>query len=403
MKVRSITVGFDVGWPLAAQGVRRVGRFLKEARRRYQEAGIGVQTLRCATQPFPLALGWTDPGRAATLARELERACRDEGIEYCSLGPIPAGHGVAAVGFVDALPELICGTEGVFATMEIGNRALGVDFAAVAGAARVITSIGCGSALGFGNLRFAALANCPPNVPFFPAAYHAGGPERFSLALEMADVAVQALGRGAPAEAEANLTAAVEAAAGRVESLALGLERELGVGYVGVDLSPAPFPAPGLSIGEAVEGLGVGAFGSPGTLYAAALITRALRGTRVRRCGFSGLMMPVLEDAVLARRAADGQFSVQEALLYSAVCGTGLDTVPLPGDADESQLAGVLLDVAALAIALDKPLTARLMPIPGREAGEPTEFDFPYFANSVVMPLKGPGAGELLRRALAQS
>lgn len=400
MKVRSITIGFDVGWPLAAQSVRRAGRFLQEARRRYEAAGVEVQTVRCATQPFPLALGWSDPGRALPLARELERACRDEGIEYCSLGPIPAGHGGDAVGFVDALPDLICGTKGVFATMEIGNRALGVDFAAVAGAARVIASVGCRSDLGFGNLRFAALANCPPNTPFFPAAYHAGGPARFSLALEMADVAVQALGQGTPAEAEANLTAAVEAAAGHAESLALALERELGIAYVGVDLSPAPFPAPGLSIGEAVERLGVGAFGAPGTLYAAALITRALRRVRVRRCGFSGLMMPVLEDSVLAQRAAEGQFTVQEALLYSAVCGTGLDTIPLPGDVDEGLLAGVLLDVAALAIALDKPLTARLMPIPGKKAGDPTQFDFPYFANSKVMSLEGPGAGELLRRAL---
>ncbi|MCL5110735.1 MAG: DUF711 family protein [Chloroflexi bacterium] len=401
MQVRSITLGFDIDYPLRADTVARVGRFLKEARRRYVEAGIGVETVRCATQPFPQALNWEEPTRAVKLAVEFERASAAEGIEYCSLGTVPAGCGPDALPFLQVLPELICGTQGVFATIEVSSRTAGVDFAAVAAAARVIAAVSCQSELGFGNLRFAALANCPPNIPFFPAAYHAGGPDRFSLALEMADLAVRALATGSPAEAEARLTADVEEAVGRVEAVALSLERDLGAGYVGTDLSPAPFPAPGLSIGEAVENLGVGAFGTSGTLYAAALVTRALRRAKVRRCGFSGLMMPVLEDGVLARRAAEGLFSVQEALLYSAVCGTGLDTVPLPGDASEGQLAGVLLDVATLATTLDKPLTARLMPIPGKKAGEATEFAFAYFANSAVMSLAGPGAGELLRRGLA--
>ncbi len=123
---------------------------------------------------------------------------------------------------------------------------------------------------------------------------------------------------------------------------------------------------------------------------------------RGRKCGFSGLMMPVLEDNILARRAAVGGFGVTQALAYSAVCGTGLDTVPLPGEVSEGQLMGVLLDVAALAATLRKPLTARLMPVPGRKAGEPTEFDFPFFANSRVMPLPGgaSGAAPLLARAV---
>lgn len=398
MQIRTVTVGVDVAWPFRAEPVRAAGLFLNAARRRFADAGIGLQTVRLSTQPFPEILGSADPRQTPALAREVEAACLAEGIEYCSLGPVPAGSG-AADAFYAAIPEAIGNTNTVFATVEVGRRETGVDFAAVAAAARTIKAIAAGSALGFGNLRFAALANCPPNIPFFPAAYHAGGPSRFSIALEMADLAVEALA-APPAVAEANLTAAVERAVGQVEKVALRLERELGFGYVGVDLSPAPFPARERSIGEAVERLGIGAFGAPGTLYAAALVTRALRKAQVRRCGFSGLMMPVLEDSVLARRAAEGTFSVQEALAYSAVCGTGLDTVPLPGEVSLGQLEGVLLDVAALAIALDKPLTARLMPVPGKQAGDPTEFDFPYFANSAVMGLPDGGAEELVKRAL---
>ncbi|MHB1005448.1 MAG: DUF711 family protein [Chloroflexota bacterium] len=400
MQIRSLTLGTDISWPFAAEPVKRAGRFLAGARRRYEEAGIGVQTVRLSTPPFPQILGWSDAGRAPALARALEAACGAEGIGYCSLGPVPAWQGERARPFYEVIPELVCCTAGVFATADLGNKQTGLDFAAVAAAARAIPVIAATSDLGFGNLRFAALANCPANVPFFPAAYHGGGPNKLSIALQMADLVVEAFTGVAPAVAEANLTAAVERAAGVVERIALALAAEYGVEYVGIDLSPAPFPEQSLSIGEAVERLGVGGFGAPGTLFAAALITRALRKANVRRCGFSGLMMPVLEDAVLARRAAEGVFTVPEALLYSAVCGTGLDTVPLPGDISVGHLEGILLDVATLALTLDKPLTARLMPVPGKKAGERTTFDFPYFANSAIMQVHGAGADDLVRRAL---
>jgi hypothetical protein len=99
-------------------------------------------------------------------------------------------------------------------------------------------------------------------------------------------------------------------------------------------------------------------------------------------------MLPVLGDAVLARQAAEGTVTIKDLLLYSAVCGTGLDTVPLPGDTTADQLVPLLLDLSALALRLNKPLTARLMPIPGKKAGDLTDFKFDYFANSRVMALE---------------
>jgi uncharacterized protein (UPF0210 family) len=99
-----------------------------------------------------------------------------------------------------------------------------------------------------------------------------------------------------------------------------------------------------------------------------------------------------LEDNVLAERAAEGHVGIKDLLLYSAVCGTGLDTIPLPGDITQDQISAILFDLAFLSLRLDKPLTARLMPIPGKKAGEPTSFDFPYFANSKVMNVE---AGKL--------
>jgi len=104
-------------------------------------------------------------------------------------------------------------------------------------------------------------------------------------------------------------------------------------------------------------------------------------------------MLPVLEDSVLARRAAEGLFGVDSLLLYSAVCGLGLDTVPLPGDTTPDELGAIILDMAALAVKLDKPLTARLFPVPGKRAGDEVSWDFPYFSPSRVLPVRGVGLG----------
>ena len=171
-------------------------------------------------------------------------------------------------------------------------------------------------------------------------------------------------------------------------------------GFGGIDFSLAPFPDDAHSLGQAVEEMGVTKIGRHGSLAAAAIITQAIEEADFPHTGFSGFMQPVLEDSVLARRAAEGSLTIKDTLLYSAVCGTGLDCIPLPGDTTAEQIAPLLMDLAALALRLDKPLTARLMPIPGKNVGEPTQFNFGFFSNSKVMALysaalRAPLANEL--------
>jgi uncharacterized protein (UPF0210 family) len=194
------------------------------------------------------------------------------------------------------------------------------------------------------------------------------------------------------------LISAIELAADKMVRCVLPLAERRGYRFVGIDFSLAPYPDVSRSIGAAMERLGLDSFGAPGSLFVASFITDCLRRAHFPRCGFSGLMLPVLEDPILAARTREGSFTVNDLLLYSAVCGTGLDTVPLPGDVTEAEVAGILLDMATLALRLDKPLTARLMPIPGAIAGDLTEFDFPYFSNGQVLDVKGLGSDELFRR-----
>ena len=100
-------------------------------------------------------------------------------------------------------------------------------------------------------------------------------------------------------------------------------------------------------------------------------------------------MVPLLEDNVLAKRWEEGTFNIDSLLAYSAVCAGGLDTVPLPGDITEEQIARILGDVASLAYKWRKPLAARLLPAPGKKAGERTEFEDSRMANTIVQRLPG--------------
>jgi uncharacterized protein (UPF0210 family) len=279
------------------------------------------------------------------------------------------------------------------------SRSGALSLQGVRSCAEIIHALSPQDADGFANLYFAALANVSPGAPFFPAAYHDSGPPAFAIATEAADLAVTAFTLANNlAEARNNLIAALESYAQKLAAVADSLVQQfagsLKLQFGGIDYSLAPFPEVERSLGTALERLGVPAVGLHGSLAAAAFLTDTVDQSDFPRTGFSGLMLPVLEDVTLAARAGAGVLTVKDMLLYSAVCGTGLDTVPLPGDTTVEQLQAVLLDLTALALRLDKPLTARLMPVPGKVAGDPTGFDFAFFANSQVLavdalPLRG--------------
>ncbi len=393
MKIRAVTLGLDLPAPRVNPApFTAAASFLARAKNEFGEAGLEVQTTRVAGPDLSAALPQLD---LPTWCGEAERAARDAGVEYLSFGRLPSSaHAVVSE---QMAPILAAGEIGFFSADLIqGNLPCVAMAAACAGAVKQLAQ---STERGFGNLRFAATANCPPNIPFLPAAYHGGGAPRFAVAVQAADVVVDALSAGGGmSEIEDRLVSELERAASPIEPIARKLSDEFGYPFVGIDLSPAPFPSDDVSIGGAIEAAGLDRFGAPGTLYIAAIITRAIRRTRLPRSGFSGLMLPVLEDSVLARRAAERPGSLHELLLYSAVCGTGLDTIPLPEDISESELAGAYLDVAALSVALGKPLTARLLPVPNAAVGEMTTFTFDYFSNTRVPPAFGAGASGVLRR-----
>lgn len=200
------------------------------------------------------------------------------------------------------------------------------------------------------------------------------------IALESGDILQRALSRRLDmASARRRLASTMLTEYRKVERIARRLERAHGVLYKGIDTSPAPSLQRRGSVALAIERLLRGRFGAPGTLAAAGMITSVLRSIEVRRCGFSGLMLPVMEDFGLARRIGD--LNIDTLLACSAVCGTGLDCVPLPGGIGQKGINKILLDVTTLALKLNKPLSARLLPMPGLDTGDMTRIDSPYLIN----------------------
>jgi uncharacterized protein (UPF0210 family) len=391
MKIRSITCFIP---DVDAATLDTVAELNIRARQEFTAAGYEVQTSRLATIPFPRMIPTLNEETLTSFARQLEADAAKRGFTYVSIGPalpeFPASYAL--------IPAVLAATQNVFAS-GLMTADEGVSLPAVRACADVIHRAAPISADGFANLRFCASANVPAGAPFFPAAYHDPQDERPTLALAMqaADLAVDAFTNAAdlPA-ARQTLIDSIEHHAHILSAIGCKLAHEVKIPCGGIDFSLAPFPADAESLGAAFEALGVPALGLHGSLAAAAILTDTVDRARFVRAGFSGLMMPVLEDTILAKRAAEGTLTITDLLLYSAVCGTGLDTVPLPGDTTPDQLYAVLLDVAALAQRLDKPLTARLMPIPGKQAGDATDYDFAFFANSRVMALRAAPLGGLL-------
>jgi uncharacterized protein (UPF0210 family) len=367
--------------------LERASEILQHASTRFASAGYEVQTVRLSTRSILEDLADWSPAALLTYAQKLQQMLDDVGLGFCSVGTASAARPDFPLERLDLIADLLAATSALNATVQLATVEQGLRREVALPTARIMQRLAHETAEGFGNFRFAMLACVAPGTPFFPSAYHVG-PASLSLGLQGASIVVEALrmsNAALPLEPE-QMTQWVRAAllehATPVVALGQELAREHGMLFGGIDLSPAPLGDD--SIVAALEACGYGFVGAPGTLTVAAAVTAALKSTGLPTCGYCGLMFPVLEDAVLGRRWEEGCVNVHQLLLYSAVCGTGLDTIPLPGDSPVQEIAHLLLDVATLAVRLQKPLSVRLFPVPGRQRGERTTFTSLYLTNTVI-------------------
>ena len=382
-KVRAITAFVNLERGRYQIQISEAVQFLKYARTVFESRGYTVQTIRIATQPFPEYTKSLSRDEAMQFFKNLDGLAQQEHV-IVSIGPayLSGEDGGAQA---DLLAAILQNTKSINGTVYVTNDA-GVNWPAVKAAAAVIKKLADTTPHSEGNFRFAALASVPPYSPFFPAAYHNGSGRQFTVGLESANTVAAAFQNApdAPTARRRLLDLFIQQSFG-VEELGIRAAREQGWTYLGLDLSPAP--AKDASIVAAIEALSHQPFGGSGTLTAVATITSTFKDIGARKVGYSGVMLPVLEDPRLAERWNAGLVSLDTLLSYSAVCGTGLDTIPLPGDTSLDALTRIIGDVASLSFKWNKPLSARLLPVSGKRAGDQTEFTNPDLINVTIQPL----------------
>jgi uncharacterized protein (UPF0210 family) len=382
-KVRAITAFIRLDTSQYKQQVADTLTMLRNAKARFELAGYEVETIRISTQPFPEYTRGMSKQAILAFFHDLDNLAKQESF-VASIGPALMSE-KDDPGQAQALAEILGLTSNLHGSVVVAGDD-GVHWKAIHAAAEVIKYLEDHTDHSLGNFRFAAIANVPAYTPFYPASYHQGLGHQFAIALESANVvaAVMAVQRDPEATRQA-LIAELGMHARAVEDLASKIDLQTGWAYMGLDLSPAPNKD--VSIGSATAGFTGGRFGTSGTLTAAATITSALRDIAVKKVGYSGLMMPVLEDTRLSQLWSEGALSMDQLLAYSSVCGTGLDTIPLPGDVTAEQLARIIGDVASLSVKWSKPLSARLLPVAGLKPGDRTAFDDPNLVNTIIQPL----------------
>ncbi len=376
MKIRTITTGIPL--PFSPYQLQRAAKFNAACQTHFETNGYEVQTTRVSSQIW-------DETRDVKAILKLESEAQALGIDFLNLGTIlpEKRHTETQLAHV---ADVIVQSETLFATVTLTTQSGNVISEITESTADIIRQIAHQTEAGYGNLRFAALMNCPPNTPFFPAAYWHDTRTNFGIGWQAADLVQHAFTDAPNLEVGLqNLKTVMEAEGQKIVALAQTLAQAWGIKFVGIDVSPAPMGDE--SIAYAMEQQLPGYFGERGTLTVAAGLTRTLRSLDLPLCGYSGLMLPVLEDVGLGERSEAGYFNLDSLLLYSSVCGTGLDTIPIPGDATTAQIAAILTDVATLSTQLNKPLSVRLFPVPGCNADCLTEFDSPYLTNTTVMQI----------------
>ncbi|HEY6391316.1 MAG TPA: DUF711 family protein [Bryobacteraceae bacterium] len=378
MKVRTLSISIP-GWP-TSQEIRKAAGQFQRAADHFNDFGLEVQSCRLALDHWDHSvIGNAPRDRRAAMAKALDAGCAEAGIEFCSLGVVTRKADIEQIG------ELIASNSRLNSCVVLKSVNQDSDAELVQASARAIQYLAANTSDGGGNFRFGIGFQIGPHSPFVPGPYHDGGEPCFTIGFENSDLLVEAFRTGGGmGTLRSNLFKLLNAKYQEIERSAVKLSSALGLKFGGMDTSIAPSLVPAESIVEAFRFAGV-EFGEFGTLALCGLVTGVLKSIEVKRVGYCGIMLPILEDVGLARAAVEGRLGIAQVLSYASVCGVGVDMVALPGNVSAERLQALIRDVGTMAGRLQKPLLVRVLPVPGKSAGELTNFSSQYISNSNIM------------------
>lgn len=367
-------------WEDALYSVKRDVDLLLPA---VQKAGYTLQSIRVITNPFGEYLDLTNLQTAKAdlqYLTELLNKFNESGIRLrFAIGAARNKEEIAL------LPELIAAYGDLCnACVNVPLDENGVlDNELIEQSVYVVQRIANITPRGEGNFNFTVNFNCKPFIPYFPAGYHLSHlPNSFVIGLETPDLLVEVL-KSAPksphnqfyADCYQAMSQALQYHVDQILEMLSAVKLSGEFEFAGIDSSAAPSKNCS-SMTKVYELMGLPYFGAAGSVEVSALLTKVFKSIqRVPLVGFSGLMLAVTEDLGLAEGTQKHYFDIRALLTYSAVCGIGLDTVPVAGNVKAESIAAIMRDTGTMAFRLNKPLTVRLFPIPNKVAGEISEFE----------------------------
>ena len=376
---------------------------------------IPVTNKRLAISPASTLLAGHGRQAAVQVAKTLDQAAADCGIDFVGgftalvQKGVSQGDGVV----LETLPDVLAQTHRVCASVNVASRSAGINMDAVGQLGHLILKIAAATAdrKGFGAAKLCVFSNIPEDNPFMAGAYMgAGEPEAtVNIGVSGPGVVSSALKRRLSLEQHltlGDLAEEIKITSFRVtrvgELIGREVAAELGIAFGIVDLSLAPTPTVGDSVGEILKMLGIARIGAPGSTAAIAMLTDAVKkgGAFASSSvgGLSGAFIPVSEDAALADAVGQGHLVLEKLEAMTSVCSVGLDMIAIPGDTPAETIAAIIADEMAIGVVNGKTTACRLVPIPGAKAGEVVDFGG-LFGSMPVMEVRNAGASaEFVRR-----
>jgi uncharacterized protein (UPF0210 family) len=426
LDVRTVTLGIDLA-PCASPNPNvlcdrirdRLRRFAgpmlavcREVEARY---GITIVNRRIAVSPIAqVAAGHSVDGLMA-VARTLDAVAAEVGVDLVGgfTALVQKGATEGEQRLIDALPEVLSTTQRVCASVNVGTTAAGINMDAIRDLGRVLkeTAERTRDHDGFGCAKLVVFANAPTDNPFMAGAFHGPGEPDCVVNIGVSGpgvvkAAVEDLVRTAGTNPTlGDIAEEIKSTAFRVTRVGELIGREvaarLGVPFGIVDLSLAPTPQVGDSVGEILQAMGVVRLGAPGSTAALALLNDAVKkgGSFASSSvgGLSGAFVAVSEDAALAEAVAKGDLTLEKLEAMTAVCSVGLDMIAVPGDTDAETLAALIADEVAIGVINHKTTAVRVIPVPGKAAGEKAVFGG-LFGEMVILPIHAAGGSSAFVR-----
>ena len=398
LDVRAITMGIslrDCAGPSGVDSRRRVrekllrvaGKLVTIGREIEIEYGIPIINKRIAVTPISLVAESGDETDFTPWAKTLDEVALELGVDFVGgfSALVQKGMTSGDIRLIESIPRALAETNRVCASVNLGTTKNGINMDAVKKMGAIIkaTAAATGDRDGLGCAKLVVFCNAPEDNPFMAGAFHGVGEGEAVLSVGVSGPGVIKAAceqyRGAPLD---ELADGIKKTAFKITRMGqlVGMEaaRRLGVPFGILDLSLAPTPAVGDSVARILEEMGIESAGAPGTTAALAMLTDMVKKGGVMAStnvgGLSGAFIPVSEDEGMVSAVRLGSINLEKLEAMTCVCSVGLDMVAIPGDTSAETISGIIADEMAIGMVNNKTTAVRLIPVPGKKAGEWAEF-----------------------------